>query len=541
MKHWFIGAVAAASLLTACGNKDSAAKPDNVASAAVEIGDVTLPAIKLRAGDPAKAEEALAAMFLGSSGQGRVTFGERSVSGADATFTDVEIRIGNKEDAEGDVSEDDVLIAESLTISGLDMVDAAPSFGQMKVEAATFTPASSADEVTIQIAQWQISNPSPALSAWVGSIFGSDAPAELPEASDLSFDGFSIGNISAVPETGDEVQEFQIALIDFRGMSERGLDAMMLEGLSFRAEDAEDGTQANISLGSLQAVGLGEVIAKSVTSGLYEERSDPSELFGLLAANPGDPGYDTIRLEAFDFDAAGLKIGLPAYNADVTRDAQGRAVRSVVTPFTATVSADPEGELGGELAGQLGLLGYETLTLSGAGDSKIDHETDRIIAEADANYFELKDGFRISMGADFGGLQALYNGLAESGGEASDGRPFVLDDFLPELILHRLQLTFDDNSFMDRAFAAAAARDGGTPEELKNQATQMLGLAPVFAGSAGIDPDLVTELTSALGAFISDPGKLTLTMEPETPVTAAMLDDPAQLTKDVLGFSAVAE
>ena len=532
MKHWLIGTAAAVALLTACGNKEDADSADGTASTITE--EVSLPAVQLRSGDAAKAEGALAALSMANSGDGRVNFASRDLSGAGATFKDVTILTGDREDGD----EGGIFSAQTLTFSGLDMTDDAASFAQMTFEGVTVRSADEDEDGALTMGKMQISNPSPALAAWVGSLFADAEPADFPAAADLSFDAFSMTDISVAPETDDEIDEFQIDRIDFREMSETGLGAMLLEGLSLRTIDGFDGEEVDVSIGSVQVMGLGEVIAKSFLTGLEDTDPDPSELLELLAANPGDPGYNSVRVQDFNFNVAGLKMDLPAYAADVTRDNQGRAVRTKTEPFRATVSADPEGEIGSQMAGQLGLLGYETLVIGGAGDSRIDHDNDRITADAASNYLELEDGFRLSMGGDFSGLQAFYSGLAESELQTLDDGPFGMASMLSELNLHGLELTFDDNSFMDRAFAAAAARDGGTPDELKTQLKQMLGLAPLAAMEFGIDMDIVTEFTGALGSFISDPGTLTVKLDPETPLSAAMLEDPTQLTKDALGFSA---
>jgi len=309
--------------------------------------------------------------------------------------------------------------------------------------------------------------------------------------------------------------------------------------LNFSATDEGDGSVAKVSIGSLSVLGVGEVIAKTVGGELNGSGdADPSDLLELLAANPGDPGYDSIRLDDFDLDMSGVTLALPSYHGDVTRDQEGRAVRNQVQPFELTVNADPNGEMGSQLAGQFGLLGYESLVIGGAADSRIDHSNDLISADAHANYLELQDGFRLSFGGEFEGLSAFYGKLADGDIDDFGDDPDELRSTLSQLAVHGLQLSFDDDSFVDRAFSAAAAMDGGTPDELRSQLKLSLGLAPLMTSSMGIDPDIVTEFTTALGDFITKPGKLTLSLDPGSPITADMLEDPTQLTKDVLGFSA---
>ena len=94
MKHWLIGSVAAVAVLTACGGGDKADAP-------VEVGDVSLTKLQLSGGDASEAGDALAALSLTASGDGRVSFAGSSTDGADATFNDVSISV---EDGESPVT-----------------------------------------------------------------------------------------------------------------------------------------------------------------------------------------------------------------------------------------------------------------------------------------------------------------------------------------------------------------------------------------------------------------------------------------------------
>ena len=532
MKLWLIGTVAAAALLTGCGKKDDAASVGD--AAAVEIGSFELPAVQLRAGNAAQAEAALGALSLTESGSGRINFADRTVSGADAVFTDINVVIGDGPDAvEGTLS------AQSLSLKGLDMSDGQASFAQMRLDGIVISPEDADEDGVLTISDMQISNPSPALAAWVASLMGEGEPAEFPDFAELSFDAISMNNFAAVPKDDNELQAFEIGRVDFRNMSEEGLGAMIFEGLDFSAVDETDGTVAKFSLGSLNVLGVTELLTKTVGAGLGDELDDPSGILELLSSNPADPGYDAIQLENLSVDVSGLAVDLPAYSAEITRDQQGRAIRNQAHPFKATLNVDPNGEMGSQIAGPLGLLGYESLTIGGAGDSRIDHDNDIVSADADSNYLELEDGFRLSFGGEFAGLSDVYAALAQAGaGESDVDAEAVFASSLSQLGLHGMEISFADDSFMDRAFAAAAATNGGTPEDLKNQAKLSLGLAPLMASSSGIDANIITELTAALGEFISNPGTLTLKLDPETPITADMLENPALLTKEVIGFSA---
>ena len=94
---------------------------------------------------------------------------------------------------------------------------------------------------------------------------------------------------------------------------------------------------------------------------------------------------------------------------------------------------------------------------------------------------------------------------------------------------------------MNRVFNAYAAQSGQDPEQMRQQMASMAQMAPMMAQGSGVDMAIVSELATAVSAFISDPGTLTLKLNPEEPLSAetlATMEDPSMLTKDYLGFSA---
>ena len=101
-----------------------------------------------------------------------------------------------------------------------------------------------------------------------------------------------------------------------------------------------------------------------------------------------------------------------------------------------------------------------------------------------------------------------------------------------------------DNSLVDRIFNAVATQNGQDPEQMRQQTAAMVGMAPMMAQESGIDMTIVTELSSAVSSFITDPGTLTIKLSPEEPLsmaTISTMEDPSLLTKDYLGFSATAD
>ena len=523
MKNLLISTAAAVALLTACGGGgDQAASSGQ----SVEVAGVKVPAAKLVKGDPDKAVDALKALSLNESGAGRVNFADSSTNGADATFSDVTIGVADDKST---------ITSGSLVFKGLDMTDAGASFSQMTLSDLSVSP--NDEEGTLTISSIELTNPSPALAAWVASLMGEGAPADFPGFDELSFDGFNISGMDFTAEGIDEVDTFKLGAIDIRQMSSKGVGSFLFDGLDFAG--SADGQPFAISLGSMGMTGLNETVMKAFASGFASntDAEDYTEdLFALMGASPGDPGYNTLTMDAFVVDAAGLGINMPSLEGKVTRDNQGRATRSTTKPFNITVSADPEGEIGSQLAGPLGLMGYETLNFSMATDTKMDPDADTMSGNAKDNYIALDDGFKLSGGGAFGGLAALYSKLGEEGADTED--PAFMLEALSAMTLENMEISFEDNSIVEKAFTLAGAMSGQDAEGMRAQAIAGVAFLPLAAGQAGVDPAIAADLGGALSRFLNDSGTLTLKLNPKAPISMSDFSDPSELTKDVLGFSA---
>ena len=527
MKNWLIGSVAALALLGACGGKDEGAA-SSAAGTEVTVGDIKIDALKLRGGDASKAGDALAAMSLTSSGEGQVSFADKSASGADATFNDVSINLGSETP----------VTAGALIFKGLDMTNDGASFSQMTL--SNISVATPDEEGMLTVGSVQLTNPSPALAAWVADMVNGGGEVPFPTLDKLSFDGLSMDGFSFPTEGIEELNALELGKINIRELSSEKVGAFIFEGLNVDGED--DGQPIKMSLESMAITGLTEDFMKLFAAGFAAGASggDPEDILEEISkfgpTNFGDPGYDQFNLDNFVVDAAGLGIDLPSVDAVVTRDKQGRATRAVTNPFKFSVSADPEGELGAQMAGPLAIMGYETLNFSGASDSRMDPDADMISADSAANWFALEDGFKLSLGMSATGLSEFYSKLAED--PENEQQALVA---LGELSMNSIDLTFEDNSIMEKAFTLAGALSDQDAAALKSQAVASVAFLPLAAGQAGVDAALAAELGGALSSFLNNSGTLSISLNPAEAVTAADFQDPTKLTKDRLGFSAKAE
>lgn len=574
MKYLLTGVIAL-SMLTACGQKD---KPSGEAAlAAIEFDAGTLSEVKLRNGDPATAGEALAVFSLAESGSGRLSFDSRELNGDRAVFTNVILSIPESGDTgpaysaeeiadifayldyDGDGIADDgsdmtleeygamlneadtpapppLVKAGRLEFDGLGVFDGQANFARMRFSDITVTPvAGSEDRSTGSIGKVELVNPSPEVAAWVASVFSQGEPADFPEGDALSFDRWLVSDVNLKM---DDASGAGLFTLDSMFVSELGAEKagkMGVTKLAFNFNDAGTGDVA-ITLDGFGISGLNYGLIAAAAGG-----SDDPSFANMLQSDPGNPGFDAMQLKGLKADIIGAAIALPSFNSYVGRDNKGRATKITTDPFTLTVAArdNPDGE---QFAGALAILGYETLTLSAAGEQHYDPDADVVTLPKGKNYWKLDNGFKLDVTAKYEGTRAL----AAASATADTDPNAVIETMLNELAFHQLEFSFADSGFFNRALNAFAAQSGEDPAQLRAQVTGMMAMAPMFAGGTGIDTPVITELASAISSFVQDPKTLTIGIAPQKPLTLQAFVDAAEnpsdpskkLDKAKLGFSA---
>ncbi|MEZ5985436.1 MAG: hypothetical protein R3B94_05760 [Hyphomonas sp.] len=545
MKYLLTG-VAAITMLTACGQKD---KPNDAAeSSGVVFSESKLPAVSVHKGDAATAAAALAAMSLETSGSGNVTWDSRELKGDKAVFTGVTlVSAGDDEDdGEGmsfDADEDSLdldgadLKAKKLEFEGLAMKDGKPTFGRILMSDVALVPTDpeEAKNGSGNIGSIELVNPSPETAAWVGALFSEDEAPDLPEGDALAFDLWAVKDVDfRIDDPDGENGTFSIADIEVTGLKEQTATLMKLDGMKFDLTDPAEDTNMKLNLGSIEMRGadLGLLTDASGDAGA------PEEMMSLAAQDPANPGYESLMINGFDMDMAGVKIDLPKLVSAVGRNKKDGTVAVKTEPFKVLLTTD-EGKYGEQLAGQLAMLGYEKLELTGAGYQTYEPGTDLTTYVKGQNYWELKDGFRVDFGMQYAGAKAMAE--AEQASKLSTDPTAMLGDTFDKMVLHGFDFSLDDNGFMDRAFNAYAAQSGQDPQEVRNQLTGLLAMAPMMMAGSGVDPELLSEASTALSSFVSDPKTLTIKLAPAEPLamsTLATMEDPSALNKAALGFSA---
>lgn len=524
MKYLLCG-VAAVAVLSGCGKS-------------TEPADAPLDEVTLRDGDPAEADAVLSAMLLSNSGDGAITYSEKTMDGATATFSDVAIGDGE----EG-------ISAGSLVLEGLDMIDGKASFAKMSLSDISLQ-ADDLEDGSFTVGSFEILNPTPELSAWIADAMDGEEPESFPAAGDIGFAAWSIKDVAMSFSDSDGDGSLSLANFEVRDLADQKAARAVLSDMDFAFTSAEDGTPVNMSLGSLSMSGLDLEFLEAVRQNIDDEEAMAEAIMNKVYDNPMDPGYDRLTMDSLSVEAAGATFKMPSLDASIERNSEGEPVKYVTKPFSMTLDADPDGgEAGAGLAQALSMVGYESVELKGEGEASYDPDQDIVELSAKKNYIELIDGAKISYGAKLAGYSAYSQAAAESFNfedlaEGEEPDPMAMQAALSELELYDFELSVKDNSLVDRIFNAVATQNGQDPEQMRQQTAAMVGMAPMMAQESGIDMTIVTELSSAVSSFITDPGTLTIKLSPEEPLsmaTISTMEDPSLLTKDYLGFSATAD
>ncbi|HPF24489.1 MAG TPA: hypothetical protein PK417_13470 [Hyphomonas sp.] len=551
MKYLLTG-VAAIAMLTACGQKDKPGS-DEVPSGIV-FSESKIPEYKVQNGDAATAPAALAAMAFDTSGAGSVSWAKKELKGDKAVFTDVVLvsAASDEDDSEDGMSleaGDDSfdldgadLKAQKVEFEGLGMKNGQANFSRLVMSGVSLVPKDPEDAKNGSgtIGSIELVNPSPETAAWVAALFTDGDDHDLPKGAALAFDHWEMKDLDfRIDEPEGDKGTFTIKAIEVTGLKDQKAALMKLGGMAFDMTDGVEGTNMKMSLGSIEMHGADLALLSDAS----EDATDPedvSKMMNLTKQDPANPGYESLTLNGFTMDMAGVKVDVPKLVSAVGHDKKNSVVAVKTDPFKVSLSTG-EGQYGEQLGSQLATLGYETIELSGEGFQTYTPGDDVTTYVKGKNYWELKDGFRVDFSMAFAGAKAMAEAEQAQAQALSADPTAVLGNTLDKMILHDMEFAIDDNGFVDRAFNAYAAQSGEDPQEVRNQLTGLMAMAPMMAAGSGIDSELITEASTALSSFISSPKTLTIKLAPAEPLSMAALadmQDPSQLTKAKLGFEA---
>ena len=523
MRHFLIG-VSALAVLAACGNDDAA---NTDASTSTQSSASTNK-------DYSKSSEVVSALQLDGSEGGRVSFADSSSSAKKLVLEDLTIA--------GDEDSEQVKV-EKLVLEGMHMTEAGPSFDKLTI---TGLQPEAEDGVTVTLGEISLIEPNAATAAFISSLFAEGEPENPPAFNDWGFERFAFKNLQvnfdATQQEEPEEGGFTLALdeLSMNDLLKSRADKALLSGLNITFDVPEDEGMPGPIVGDLKWDSMSlEGVRGDWMEAIIEAGDDPEALHSLnlmgMFNSPIEQGFDDAEIKGISLNASGVSFSLPKATTKVTRNKDGVATGVKSPEYKMTLAADPEGgALGQMLAGGLGQLGYEQISMSGA--SEVTYDPEKKLTRYKESYIDIEDGLKLSFKGGLTNLLQVMQAAESVNGEGAS--PEAAMAAFQDLTINDFELTLEDKSILDRGITLAAQMQGMEPEMLKQMAVGGLAMATMQAGAAGVDTALVNDTVTALSSLIEESGAVTIKIDPSEPLRLGDIEDPTSLTKDTLGFSA---
>jgi hypothetical protein len=252
-------------------------------------------------------------------------------------------------------------------------------------------------------------------------------------------------------------------------------------------------------------------------------------------SSPIEPGYDGFTWSGMNASVGGMKLTSSRVEVKVERNPAGAATRVSSAPVSIAFTVDPAGSAAArEVSQQLAAIGLTNAELHASGDLRYDPTSDL----TGLSTFTIGSNGIAEMtmsGRMTGITRAVAVMLAPSNTPADRAA-------LQNARIIAFDVSVTDKTLLDLIFRAAAASDGDagpSVAQLRAETAQQLRASRTDLESGGMDAALAREFSGAMADFIEMPGTLRVRIDPPEPLTLAMLDGSAPLSKRTLGFSAV--
>ncbi|HAO36467.1 MAG TPA: hypothetical protein DCQ40_09880, partial [Hyphomonas sp.] len=144
----------------------------------------------------------------------------------------------------------------------------------------------------------ELVNPSPALAAWVASVFADAEPADMPTGEALSFDLWTMNDMNMqIDEDDGESGTFLVDTISVSGMKNQKAAQMMLKGLKFDMFDPEDDMTVKANLSNVDIRGFDWSVFAPAEGDSLEDSFESGFMAGMNPKDPANPGYKSINLK----------------------------------------------------------------------------------------------------------------------------------------------------------------------------------------------------------------------------------------------------
>jgi len=250
----------------------------------------------------------------------------------------------------------------------------------------------------------------------------------------------------------------------------------------------------------------------------------------LPPENATDPVAALMMYDTADLESMTVKIGdkqafaMNQLHFEVTPPADGNAMEfsGAAEKFSADLSLVEDAEA----KKVIDALGYQSLNgyfeLSGSWQP-----SDGRLA-LDQYDISVEKAGTLGLTFDLGGytpdffksMQEMQKNLAsQPGGGDSSAQGLAMLGLMQQLTFHSTSIRFDDDSLTGKVLEYVAAQQNMKPADIANQAKAIL---PFLLAQLN-NPELTTEVTTALSAYLDDPKSLEISADPEQPVPFAVI------------------
>jgi hypothetical protein len=257
--------------------------------------------------------------------------------------------------------------------------------------------------------------------------------------------------------------------------------------------------------------------------------------------------YDSAKLANFSVNKGGKEVfGLKDLHAEITPPADGKPLE--FSAAAESFSADLSQAEDAQSKAVIDALGYQnikgSLAMAGSWQPSDGHIG---LSQYDIT---VDNAGTLGLTFDLGGyttdfvkqLQAMQKQMAaQPAGADNSAMGMQVLGLMQQLSFGSASIRWDDDSLTKKVIDFVAQSNGQKPEDLVNQAKAMV---PFLMAQLN-DPDLTTQVTEALNAFLTEPKSLQISAEPEKEVPFAVLmaggmsGQPQELIK-TLGVSVTA-
>jgi len=557
---FFIGIMAFALAITACGGKDKKAKKQAPADYGTLIeASMEAKAVAPRTVDNKEADDALAAFGFGTADTGPITWASRTGSGGNYQFTDFKM---NFDDGEA-------IIMSALSLEGVHMEDGAPMFDT--IVAADFTATN--DGFHMEIEHFEIEMPAVDLAGmfWNGlNDEVTDVSKSLKHVVDYFpkiFDFQNLGNYPATMSIGklDGYQFGHILVNNLKVETDAGGVTLQLLDAGIAKDETGYGKVVKLSSinkpDSAVKFHLGEMTMAGINTNKYKatllmnleqygflydgKRIEPKTIQAIMT--PFELAYTSSTSRDFSFEAFGIEMNAQAGSARAYRNGDDVTMLMETGPIVFTWPQTVEDKDLQEAINIFKELGYTEANLYM--DMAFTNNKPQDSATLHYAKVGIENTMEFTYTFDVIGVEKLASAYADVMISMPEFDPSVEPDFQPFVDVLRTvkkldgSFTYTDLGIIDRGFKYASEQgefSGMSVGLLKGKAKAGVSMMPM-AGQDEAQQKLLGDMAAAFTHMIDEGGSVTFDFKPKMPIDvdaiAVDIEENGEFDIDILGLT----